>query len=380
MKIKNVVRAAMLTLLCSTAAFAQETLRVGDTVEYKCTCFGPFEWVKAKVEAVSGNKVRVRYGNGKYQADTVTNEPNTVRTPGGAARTAGANQLRDAFINDAGNKYGQTVRFFAQFYDAQYISGGYPTTAAGWQKAMTELAELDTLCKGKYAGVPNDLSHYLRPGIVDNRYAVWCEIAAKRSELEKPARTASAKSITSFSEIERELKESRDSREGFINGSVQMLIYDPAIWKQTATAKVQPRFAEVGATIPADYFADVERQGEEVKKLIDQAAPTRSFTQPAYQDAASQALAKREFAKMYPGIQVLKIGSDYATWKIFKNSLGIPTNQYKRGWALVKVPKRPFCQAKEWIVKQTYAGGGRFSATMSNFSSGPSGGIFMKCE
>lgn len=282
----------------------------------------------------------------------------TQTSPPTASQTANDNQLRDAFVKEAVGKYLQAVQFFAPFYDEKYISGGRPTTAAGWQKALSELGELDALCRGKYAGVTNDLPHYLREGIVQNRYAVWCEIAARRIELDKRARAASAKTDSNtFYEIERQMKASVEDKEGFIHGDVQTLIYERERWKQEEKARVQARFAELGAEMPADYFIEVERKADEVKKIIDHTAPTRSFTPPKYQDAASQALAKREFAKMYPGIQVLKIGSDYETWKVFKNSYGIPTNQYKRGWALARVPKRPYCQAKEWIVKQTYVGG-----------------------
>jgi len=363
-------------------AFAQETLRIGDTVEYKCTCFGPFEWVKAKVEAVNGNKVRVRYGGGKYQVDTVTNEPETVRSPGRAAQTSNQNQLRDAFSKDAGNKYMQTVRYFAPIYDAKYISGGAPTTPAGWEKAMSELAELDGLCRGKYTGVTNDLSNYLREGIVDNRYAVWCEIAARRNELEKPARMAAAKYMI-FLPTKDKLKFAFNDSKNMVPDEAQMLMYDRAKWRQEQSAKLKPRFAEYGIEMPADFFVPVEKRADELIKLIEETAPNRAWEQPAFRDAAVETFVKGKFAVEYPGMKILKSGVGYNTW-VERKSLSyvgsdsvyryykVEYNSYKRGWVLMKSPNQPFCQASEWVV-------GRGAKGMVVVSLG-GGGIFVKCS
>jgi hypothetical protein len=70
---------------------------------------------------------------------------------------------------------------------------------------------------------------------------------------------------------------------------------------------------------------------------------------------------------------------DFTTWKLFKNDLGIPTSQIKKGWVLVKIANQPgLCQAREFAVEKVYMGGGSFSAVqMAGFSEA---GTYMKCN
>lgn len=125
----------LLIFATAALAMAQDTFRVGDMVEYRCNCFGR-EWVRAKVEAVDGNTVRVRWGNVRNQVATVTIASGEVRAVGSSQNTSNANQpvvidnsranaaklaaddkIRWAFRDDALNKYYRTVMIFAPFYD-----------------------------------------------------------------------------------------------------------------------------------------------------------------------------------------------------------------------------------------------------------------------
>ena len=366
---KHTLLLLWLLVVMALPAFAQETFRVGDTVR--------ISEGQGRIETINGNTAKVRFGPGKYDWKYYSlKELEELKT---APQTEAQNKQRWAFHTDAA-RYRNTVDIFANLYDPKryrQVAGTY--TPEMINKGIAELAGLDALCKSKYVGITNVPGGERNEAIRED-YADWCALAAKRSEIDKAARIFAAKSIDIFYTIERDLKQSFASKEGFINGTVQTLIYERASWKTKAAAEARPKFTALGVEMPADYFADLEKQADELQKIIDQTAPTRSFTQPKYQDAASQSFAKREFAGMYPGIQVLRIGTDYETWKVFKNNFGIPTDQYKRGWALVRVSKRPYCQAKEWVVKQTYIGGGRFSPTKSDFSQGPVGGVFMKCQ
>ena len=70
---------------------------------------------------------------------------------------------------------------------------------------------------------------------------------------------------------------------------------------------------------------------------------------------------------------------DFTTWKVFKNIYGIPTEQIKQGWLLVKMPNQPgLCQARQFSVKKIYMGGGTFSAMKLNGYS--EAGIYMNCN
>ncbi len=390
----------LLITFAASGVFAQESFRVGDAVETS-------DGKQCRVESITGASAKVRCGPNRSdirvysfqslisaktaeakrarqrQQQLENQNRQAVNAQNAAAKAAQERQeetlddQRRAFWREA-KQFENTVHMFQHLYNPAKYKVLIPSyTPDMLTKGMSELAELDVLCS-KHVGVTNvpktENDDYIR-----EHYADWCALAAKRSEIDKVARVFAAKSIDSFYEIERQFKETLDSREGFVNGGVQMLIYEPEVWKRRQTEQMKPRFTELGVEMPADYFAGVEKKAADIKKIIDQTAPTRSFTAPPFQDAPAQAIARREFAKTYPGIQILKIGSDYATWKVYKNSIGIPTDRYKRGWALVKVPKRPYCQAKEWVVKQTYTGGGTFSATVSTKSEGPVGGIFMRC-
>lgn len=48
-------------------------------------------------------------------------------------------------------------------------------------------------------------------------------------------------------------------------------------------------------------------------------------------------------------------------------------NKYKRGWALLEIPDRPYCQAREWIVKRVSNGPIQLDALGGD-------GTFMKCS
>lgn len=251
----------VLSLLSSRAAAqGQLVLRVGDQVEARRGS----EWVQGRVESIEGNRVKVRFGGGKYDFQIYETPTTIIRAPGSAANEARDIQLRNAFLHEAG-KYLQTVQKFAPFYDDKYISGGASNTSAQWQTTMSELAELDGLCKSKYAGVTDDAPYALREGIVDNRYAVWCAIAARRNELEKPARISAAKNQITLTVTEDNLKFAFNHQKNRVPDETQVLMFERDKWKQQQIPKYKPRFAEYGIEMPADFFAGVEKRADELQ-------------------------------------------------------------------------------------------------------------------
>jgi hypothetical protein len=401
--ISRIIFSLALALAFSINGFAQGTFRVGDTVEYRCNCFGK-EWVRAKVEAVEGNTVRVRWGNVRNQVATVINAPDAVRAVGGAKITTNGNQpdnkgavvdnriadaaklaaddkVRWAFRDDALNKYYRTVAQFAHAYNDQYISGGSPNTPAEWQKAMNDLAELDTLCKSKYPGITDSLI-YLREGIIDYRYAQWCDIAAKRLTLEPKARFNLAAYMASVPGAD-DLKRALEYEDNRVVDDIQLLIYEPEKWKAKHSVEMKAHFAKYGAEMPANFFDETIKKGAELKAKIEQGAPGRSFRTSANRDAAVDSFIKGKFRAEYPGSQILASRLDYPNWvkreslslvgsgtgyKVYK----VEYNFYKRGWVLMKMPNRPYCQAREWIVGR----GAKGLVAVSTSSQG----TFMKCQ
>lgn len=359
--------------------FAQGTYRVGDQVE--CQCRGP-QWMTGKVEAISGGQVKIRWGNMRDQFYIVPADRVRAIDRGDSPQTIA---FQDAFRAAALDKYFRAVQMFSSFYNDEFPNyRGTPTTPAGWQEVMTKLAELDQLCKGQFAGVTNTRIHWLlKKGDVDYRYADWCQIAARREQLAPLVRASAAThmmTIPGESDLRRAFENS--DGEGWINDDTQLLMYEPAKFKQKHLPEVKKHFATYGVDVPADLFDAVEKKAAELKTLIEQTAPTRTFEQPKFKDVAVEAFIKGKLAAEHPGVQIIKSGTGYPNWSKSDSLsyLGSSTSTryykvvsefHKRGRMLVKLPNRPFCQQREWVVER---------ASGKLYSHPTRGGVFMKCQ
>jgi hypothetical protein len=169
-------------------------------------------------------------------------------------------------------------------------------------------------------------------------------------------------------EIQRALDNSQNST----SDDIQLLLFEPEVWKANLAKTLKVSVSD----FPADWQAPVREQLEKLRGLINEAGKNNSWKQPPFKRPVEENMAKAKFLTYYKGGSVLNIGSNYKDWNMFKNSLGIPTNRFIRGTALLKIPNRPYCQVQEWIVKQSYAGG-RWSASKVDSFGG--GGYFVKC-
>lgn len=380
---KNFILVILLVLAANLFSYGQNDFKVGDEVELNCNCFGRKEWVLARVESVSGDIIKVRYGNGKNQFQNVVRSSGVIRGKGQGVQTANDVQLRNQFINEAA-KYRATIVSFAPFYDSNFQQISLPAPK-DLQNSINQLAELDALCKAKYTNLKNDPNS---PWKTDVNYqpGTWCEIASKRSELEKPMRMKAANTYlrplltTTLSNLDYALKHEKNRTPD----ETQELLFERAKWKADQSAKFKLKFAEYGVEMPVDFLGEVEKKADQLMSLINQNAPNRSWEKPPYSDASVESFVKTKYAAEpeYKGAKITKIGLDYTTWKQ-RESLSyigsdsnfryykVEYNEYKRGWALVKMPNQPFCQAREWIV-------GRKNGGLVIVSLGGSG-IFMKC-
>jgi hypothetical protein len=97
-------------------------------------------------------------------------------------------------------------------------------------------------------------------------------------------------------------------------------------------------------------------------------------------------MVRGEVAREYKGSSILKIGSDYKIWVAYDEKTWVKSdamydyfrvekgkNQYKRGWFLLKMPNRPYCQGREWIATRVNTG-----APHINYVD--TAGLFMKCQ
>lgn len=128
-------------------------------------------------------------------------------------------------------------------------------------------------------------------------------------------------------------------------------------------------------------FDAIEPDLTKVRARIDRDSKSNVWVQPPHSDPATESFFKTKLIAHpeHKGTQVLRIGSNYTDWRVFKNRLGVPTNQTKRGLFLAKRPgQNGLCQIREWIVKQEYIGGGKFGPTKIESFGGA--GIYAKCQ
>lgn len=368
------------------SAYSQEGLRVGDTVEFSCTRMTS-GWCSGRVEGVNGNNVRIKWGNMRDQFSVVSRDQIRVPAKPDSAETTA---FKEAFAMEVGTEQRNALRIFAHFYapDEFFNSRGTPTTPAGWQEVLGRLGEVDALCKGKYRGMTNRSPSVAWPGPkkgdLDARYGEWCKIADQRLMLEPRVRTDAAIHMASIPGAD-ELKKSLEYQDNRAGDDVQMLMYEPDKWKAEHSVKLKPHFANYGIEMPSNFLDEVLVRAAELKAKIDQGAPNRSFEMSAAsaRDAAVESFIKGKWIAEYPGSQVLRTSHSYPQWakreslslvgsgtgyKLYK----VEYNSYKRGWVLLKMPNRPFCQAREWIVGR--GAKGLVAVTTS------SQGTFMKCQ
>lgn len=298
------------------------------------------------------------------------------------AQSSGA--IREAFYNEVGHDVVGYVAVFMNFYDPGLtgnVSIQNPGSEAEWVALMSRLAKLDNLCRTKYQNVTNDPN--FPPNFINGKPKLWCAIAANRTEYEKKARgAANDQRANSFITIWKyDINKAVTDQKGYIYDDIQRMIYDPS-WKTEKFAEVQRAYASEGLGSPSmNIFDAIEPDLAKVRARISSDSTTNTWIQPPNSDPATESFFKTKLLAhpQHVGTQVLKIGSNYTNWRVFKNSIGVPTNQTKRGLFLAKRPgQNGLCQIREWIVKQEYVGGGRFGPTKIESFGGA--GIYAKCQ
>lgn len=381
-KSKNICTIIFLTFVFTILAAAQTSYRVGEKVEFECNCFGPTQWVNGTIEEDQGSGTyRVRFGNGRYDYQNGIGT-NRIRKPGETAKIADQSKLRYAFFDEAA-PFRESVYALMMVYDENLVVGSGkhtpPVRAEDWKKTLSDLAALDNLCKTKYTKMTND-PNSSRKNDLSHLPATWCEIAARRAEYEESARgLALSFQIAPTKQMYlSNLNEIMNDSEPVLSDDHQLLVFEPAAWRIAFTNKSQIAQKGTGAKLPDSFFKEIVAKAAEVKEFINTDAPNRTFKAPPYKDTTVETFVRGRYATGLKGVQIIKMGMDYTTWKIWKNSLGIPTHQTKRGRALVKVPSRPFCQEQEFVVEKEYIGG-RYGAMKIQGKVGGAG-MFMSCN
>jgi len=379
----------MLTDLKKALGSTKEVFQVGDMVTSPS---GP-KGKEGRIESINGSTARIRYGPGKYEAynDFLEN----LMSPKAAALQRDSEQqelkqkpIRAAF-EDESRPFLGTLALTARAYDPKYKeAGGFTINAAVTARVRKDLEGLHAVCE-KY---PNLTS---RPGADPNKIrenpAELCRMAEDPDGMTAKA-TGVVASQRGEMEIASWIKKMNDTMrlpEGRIKDDVQMLIYDRPQWEKTHMAALNTKYAGMGKATSPEVLAPLNVKADELKAKIDAEAPTRSWKQPPYSDAALEAMVRKAYPGNFPGVKVLKTGMTYTTWKAFDDTsyvgqagdlrvyrVELDKNRYKNGRALVKLPNQPFCQMRDFSFQQTRTGAAYSAAKIFNLGTS---GVFVQC-
>jgi preprotein translocase subunit YajC len=362
-----------------------ETFSVGDMVEDE-------NGKQYRIESINGNTAKLRFGPGRYNVrDELLENLMSVKMAAAKRERENAGKIIRAQFEDEARPYAVLVRSLAHAYDPKFRQEAVAITdkPATYEKWRKDLESLSAICQ-KYPTLTN------RPGAeadnISQNPADWCKLAEQRTAVLKKMNTTLGEHYagTEVHSWTLKIDQTIRNRSGHVKDDVQMLLYDRAAWEQKELPNVRKKYADAGESVPPNLFASLDEKVNELKALIERDAPTRSWTQPPYTDAALEGMARRAYPAQSPGVKVYKTGMTFTTWKAMDDTslVGSGTDyklyrttkgayRYKLGLALVKLPNQPFCQIRDFQVQQDKAGAG-YSAARLHLPLGYTG-IFVKC-
>lgn len=370
-----------------------ENFRVGDMVIdlEKRRNLEPMQ--QLQIDSISGDSAIVRYGNGKYNVYTTKLENLvSLKTWERTQNEENRQKILRADFADEAKPFMRTVEILANTYDPKFMERGdsFTGSAADHQAWLKDMEALAAICR-KYPNLTNPQysSSYGSDAISHSPIDI-CKLAEQRtSVVQRTKNKLGDKSATQeIGSWSMKLDEAMQNSEGLIDDELQLLLYERAAWEQMYLKNLKKKYTERGAVMSPEVFKPLDEYAAAKKEKIESDAAQREWEKPNFTDAAMEALAKRRFAVDFPGIQVLKtgmtfttwkemdktslIGSD-STWKYYKTTPG--AYRYKLGLALIKMPNRPMWQIRGFQLTQHKAGGG-FGAAKASVAEA---GIFVKC-
>lgn len=296
---------------------------------------------------------------------------------------------RGAFLRDIPDIGQAFLLNYASAYDPKYNGGSgsgasFQPEALRAAKAGAEAVRAACKRHGPIADRPNNI----RPGFILDYPTVICAMGEQGEKLiQKARRDAIVRTMQHQAEDEvKEAKRFIDGEEKDLSEVAQLRIFDRARWEAIVNEPYAPQWKEIGDVQPADAWEPAFVHDAAVKAKIDEVAPTRKFDAPGYKDGGAEGVAKAAWAKAFKGVKIRKIGTSYKDWRAFDEKtfaysddkydyyrVNKGKNRYKRGWALLQIPGRPHCQAREWIVVREYNGPIKLETLGT-------GGTFMACE
>lgn len=313
----------------------------------------------------------------------------------GAAAAAKAEQVdrewarkRSAFVGDIPQVGRNFLASYAAIYDPA-LNGGSGTGASDSPAARRDAKEgyeaVRVACK-KHGPLPDPVKPSNKGYIFEYPVAI-CAMAEMGDKLIQKSRL-----VMIMNGVGLYIDDMLVTAQKIVDGAqkdfdeiTQQRLYETAKWVEVANQNWAKRLAEIGEAMPANAWDRIFAKSDELKAIIDKHGTTNTFEAPPFKDGAAEAVAKAAWAKEIKGVKIRKIGTSYNAWNVFDEKTWVKRdsnydyyrinkgkNKYKRGWALLEIPGRPYCQAREWIVKRVSNGPIQLDALGGD-------GTFMKC-
>jgi hypothetical protein len=275
---------------------------------------------------------------------------------GAAAADAALTERYRAFRAET-QQFGGAVRALLPL--AQDPAATVQISADELTRGVAQLAELDALCKAKYAGIQRDANTAFQLAIDP---PAWCDVAARRVELAgRAARGVVQRDLAVWVGLIADGKRGLASNNGFVTltgNVVEKLVHQRAEGKAELAAKYQPLFAIAGEPVPGDLFQPIDEAVDALFAEIDRLAPTWTWPAGTHHDAGLEGAARRYIASQVKSASVLRTAMVAPGWTIEKNRRGIPLNRYRTGIALYKVPGAKWCHYREFTRVEAFDGTG----------------------
>lgn len=356
--------------------------KIGDTVEMSCgNCENARNgWVRVKIVSIDYS----RTDEGEYVLDAGTKnyrgEPTLYKIfVHQADRELRAldeernGQIRRQFLEEA-QPYLRTFDVFdpnGSYQKSGIIPSGEETNYKADFQAVAALCQR----YGKVTNPPNKSSSLP----LSSRPADLCEMAKQGDAMIADAKAGGiARDLASAQKMALDDLENAFDTPNGMREETQRIVFDRSAWEREERAKLARYHPGATAEMLKKYFAEIFAKADGVKTRIESEAPNKSWDAPVLHNAALEGMVRNYYAKYRPGVTIVKIGMYQNDYKLFKNSLGIPTTQVISGVALVKIAGRPLCQSQIFELNKEYMGGGRWSAVKPLYIGRE--GTFVKCQ
>lgn len=347
--------------------------KVGDTVEAWGNWWGPVQWNVSVIVEIKDGQYRVHYGGGRYNTAWLTEDKlrNEVKEKEAQAQL----ELQNAFRKEA-QRFDGSVRAFVGFVmypDRQvtYTLGG----AEQIRQTLTELGELDTICKARYAALED--TETVWKDDYTKLPATWCKTAARRQEIAtKYVAIAASQRVAEHKKWLASLPATYAAGDVHVAaGSWYAVLYPPGHDKvkgiikteqlddildhggAATMAKLQTELAALFATIGASedaatlaFYDEARKNLADLKAAVEANLPTSVFVAKG-KDKAMQNAGKA-------GIKgkILKSAVLSPKWVVTLDGLRRPTNRVKIGSIVYRVGTR--CVYRSYVWKQFPRGRG----------------------